>query len=131
LTTRSQGVFLSEFYAVEHPSEPNYIAQIAGSTYGILDDGNYDIDATTLVDLLESKNVSWKGYMENFPENCFLNATDGASRLYARKHNPFYSFTTITNNPTRCAKVVNGSRLEDDIANNQVPQVSEFHELFP
>ncbi|CAG8799035.1 27747_t:CDS:2, partial [Dentiscutata erythropus] len=120
ITTRPQGVFFSEFYAVEHPSEPNYVAQIAGSTFGILDDENYDVNATTLVDLLESKNVSWKGYMEDFPENCFLGAN---TSLYARKHNPFFSFTTITNNPTRCAKVVNGSRLDDDIANNQVPQV--------
>ncbi|RIB13744.1 phosphoesterase family-domain-containing protein [Gigaspora rosea] len=120
LTKRPQGVYLSEFYAVEHPSEPNYIAQIAGSTYGILDDNNYDIDATTLVDLLENKSISWKGYMEDYPENCFLNAT---SRPYARKHNPFFSFTTITKNATRCAKVVNGSRLDDDIANYEVPQV--------
>ncbi|CAG8490041.1 14710_t:CDS:2 [Racocetra persica] len=123
ITTRPNGVLLSEYHAVEHPSEPNYIAQIAGSTYGILDDENYDIDDKTLVDLLEKKGVSWKGYMEDYPEGCFLNATVGASRLYARKHNPFFSFTTVTKNATRCAKVVNATRLDDDIKNNQVPQL--------
>ncbi|CAG8838417.1 10224_t:CDS:1, partial [Cetraspora pellucida] len=56
-------------------------------------------------------------------EGCFLNATVGASRLYARKHNPFFSFTPITNNATLCAKVVNATRLDDDIKNNQVPQL--------
>ncbi|CAG8446019.1 21140_t:CDS:2 [Dentiscutata erythropus] len=119
ITKRQDGVYLSQFYAVAHPSEPNYVAQIAGSTYGIFDDNNYDINATTLVDLLEKKNITWKGYMENYPEKCFLNATVGASRLYARKHNPFFTFTTITKDSKRCAKVVNGSRLDDDIANNQ------------
>ncbi|CAG8818075.1 2555_t:CDS:2, partial [Cetraspora pellucida] len=48
ITTRSNGVLLSQYYAVEHPSEPNYIAHIAGSTYGILDDNNYNIAAETL-----------------------------------------------------------------------------------
>ncbi|CAG8627500.1 11216_t:CDS:2 [Racocetra fulgida] len=79
ITTRPNGVLLSDYHAVEHPSEPNYIAQIAGSTYGILDDENYDIDDETLVDLLEKKGVSWK--------------------------------------------VVNAKRLDDDIKNNQVPQL--------
>ncbi|CAG8553634.1 13744_t:CDS:2 [Racocetra fulgida] len=111
ITTRPNGVLLSEYYAVEHPSEPNYIAQIAGSTYGILDDENYDIDDETLVDLLEKKGVSWKCYMEDY------------RKLYARKHNPFFSFTPITKNATRCAKVVNANRLDDDIKNNQVPQL--------
>ncbi|CAG8442277.1 phosphoesterase family-domain-containing protein [Gigaspora rosea] len=126
ITQRPNGVYLSQFYAVVHPSEPNYVAQIAGSTYGILDDETYDIDATTLVDLLEDKKVSWKGYFENYPGDCFLNATGGASRLYARKHNPFFSFTTVTKNSTRCAKVVNASQLDDDIKNNEVPQFVYF-----
>ena len=39
------------------------------------------------------------------------------------KHNPFISFPSITNNATRCAKIVNADQLDTDIANNAVPQV--------
>src|SRR4051812_21718212 len=35
----SRGALLSNYYAVTHPSQPNYIALISGSTHGVVDDG--------------------------------------------------------------------------------------------
>lgn len=52
----TKGVLLSKFYAVHHPSQPNYLAQIGGETF-INDDGVHDIDAKNLVDLLEKKRI--------------------------------------------------------------------------
>ncbi|CAG8468496.1 9132_t:CDS:2, partial [Scutellospora calospora] len=123
LTTQSDGVLFSNFNAVAHPSLPNYIAQISGSTFGILDDNNYDLGDTNLVDLLEDKGISWKAYAENYPENCFLNATGGWKQRYARKHVPFLFFTSVSQNTTRCAKIVNSTRLDNDIESNSVPQL--------
>ena len=37
----SAGVLLTNYHAVSHPSEPNYFALYAGSTFGVQDDGNY------------------------------------------------------------------------------------------
>ncbi|RIB16480.1 phosphoesterase family-domain-containing protein [Gigaspora rosea] len=129
LTLRPNGVLLSDFHGVEHPSEPNYVAEISGSTFGIKDDANYNIDAKTIVDLFEAKGISWKGYMENYPGNCNLISATGDSpvtgrknRLYARKHNPFFSFTTVTKNATRCAKVVNADEFDEDLKNDNLPQ---------
>ncbi|RIA97027.1 phosphoesterase family-domain-containing protein [Glomus cerebriforme] len=121
LTSRPDGILLSNYFAVEHPSEPNYIAQIYGSTAGILDDGNYNIIGNNLVDLLEDKGISWNAYMEDFPGNCFTGAFS-SDHLYARKHNPFISMVNINSDPVRCAKIVNADQLDTDISTNSVPQ---------
>jgi len=51
------GVLLQKFYAVHHPSQPNYLAQIGGETF-ISDDNNHDLDAPNLIDLLEKKGLT-------------------------------------------------------------------------
>jgi hypothetical protein len=39
-----------------------------------------------------------------------------------RKHNPFISFTTISKNSSRCAKIVPSTKLSHDILEMKVPQ---------
>jgi hypothetical protein len=39
----AQGVFLNHYYAVTHPSEPNYVASVGGSPFGMGDDNLYHI----------------------------------------------------------------------------------------
>ena len=116
----AQGVRLSKYFGVAHPSQPNYIAAIAGLPF-VTDDNRRDIAETNIVDLLEAKGVSWKAYMEDLPE---ANKTIHISknRLYFRKHNPFVSFDNVRNNPTRLAKIVNAKRLQADVQNNALPQ---------
>ena len=88
---RKKGVFLSNAQGVTHPSQPNYIAMIAGDTMQINDDNlhymdwywvapskkgergyyNYNKEGyslPTIVDLLENNNYSWKCYAESMPE---------------------------------------------------------------
>ncbi|KAF0557661.1 phosphoesterase family-domain-containing protein [Gigaspora margarita] len=123
LTSRSNGLLLSNYFAVAHPSQPNYIATIFGSTAGITDDNNHNVAGNNIVDLLEAKGVSWKAYMENYPGSCYTGATaPTGSHLYARKHNPFISMDDIRTNSARCAKIVPGTQLDTDINNNAVPQ---------
>ncbi|CAG8576445.1 6829_t:CDS:1 [Acaulospora morrowiae] len=126
LVNRPDGILLSNFYAVAHPSEPNYIAQIYGSTVGILDDADYSIPGENLVDLLEKKKISWKSYNENYPGNCYPYSFGPGNNSYARKHNPFISLETIYKSPERCAKIVNASQLDIDIKKDDVPQFSYY-----
>jgi phospholipase C len=118
LSLESQGARLSDYHGVAHPSQPNYVASLAGIPI-VPDDNCYDIDRINLVDLLESKSITWKAYIEDLPE---ANKATQKEGLYYRKHNPFVSFNNIRNNPTRLAKVVNANRLMDDVRNNQLPQ---------
>jgi acid phosphatase len=132
LTNRPDAKLLTNFYAVAKPSLPNYYATIAGSTFGVNDDFEHNFDALTIVDLLESKGISWKAYAENYPKvpkgTCYLGATDVYSNgtavpsSYRRIDNPFVAFLNIQNNPNRCDKVVPATEFEKDFENGDLPQ---------
>ncbi|KAH6579270.1 hypothetical protein BASA50_007814 [Batrachochytrium salamandrivorans] len=117
---RKKGKLLTNYHALTHPSQPNYLAMISGDTSGVFLDYPSDINRKTIVDLLEAKGISWKTYQENYPGDCYTD-TDSED-LYYRKHNPFISFKLISQNPSRCAKIVNADQLQTDINNKDVPQ---------
>jgi len=102
------GLSLTNYHAVSHPSEPNYVAQIAGSFYNITNDANYNLPYKNVVDLLDAHGHTWKAYQEDYQPksggDCNTVASEGT---YYRKHNPFMSFTDITGNLTRCQLIVN------------------------
>jgi hypothetical protein len=69
--------------AVAHPSLPNYLALISGSTHGVTSDCT---DCTqrgpTIGSQLTRSHMSWAAYAEGFP----------ASSSFAKKHVPFLYF---------------------------------------
>ena len=110
---------LTQYYAIRHPSLPNYIALIGGDTFGI--DRNCSdcfIDAPSLPDLMEESGHTWKTYQEDMPEPCFL----GDTNLYAQKHNPFVYFDPIRLNQERCTRsVVPLTELATDMLTGSLP----------
>jgi phospholipase C len=126
----ARGVNLSNYFGVTHPSQPNYVAAIAGLPLVSGDKCPSDLPQTNIVDLLEAKGVTWKAYMEDLPEGnkpkidkAVCVSQDG---LYFRKHNPFVSFNNIRNNPNRLSKIVNAKQFGVDVKNNALPQYSWF-----
>lgn len=123
-----QGILMSNFYAVTHPSQPNYVASTSGWTANVYNDGHFDIPETNVVDLLEPAGVSWKAYMEDLPMNNKL--VDSYGGIYYRKHNPFASYTNIQNDPSRLAKVVNADDpsvgLQADLNNGTFPKYAWY-----
>ena len=110
---------LTQYYAIRHPSLPNYIAMIGGDTFGI-DTNCHDcfIAAASLPDLIEASGRTWKTYQEDMPEPCFI----GSTHLYAQKHNPFVYFDPIRLNTERCQRsVVPLTQLQMDISANALP----------
>ena len=77
----------TNYFGVTHPSEPNYIASIGGSYFGIQDDNqfyctpamastdpncdgttvNHTVDEPSLADQLTAAGKTWKGYFQNLP----------------------------------------------------------------
>jgi hypothetical protein len=111
---------LTQMFAIRHPSLPNYLALIGGSTFGIHNDcTDCFVDSPNLVDQLETHGISWKAYMEGMPSACYKGSESGR---YAMKHNPFMYFENIRNSPERCNKVVPFTELERDLANDSMPQ---------
>jgi hypothetical protein len=118
-----EGALLTNFKAATHPSQGNYIAMIAGSTFNINHDQTVDLPDNHLGDLLEDAKKDWRLYAEDFPGNCFKGKTNGD---YARKHVPFMNFTNITNNPARCAKVVEAKQFFKDFDSGKLPDFSMY-----
>ena len=90
----SSGVLFSNWLAIGHPSQPNYIAMTSGSTNGITSDNSKTINVMNIADLLEAKGLTWKSYQENWPGNCFT-GTVSSDNLYYRLANYFMHFFTL------------------------------------
>jgi phospholipase C len=147
-TLRSQGQLLTQYYGTAHNSLPNYLAQISGQgpnpqTQGdcqVYSDfvqtgtvapgqavGNgcvYPASVTTVVDQLEARGLTWRGYMEDMGTPCRHpqpNAADDTQKAevgdqYAARHNPFVYFKSITQSPSCAHNDVDLSRLPTDLA---------------
>jgi hypothetical protein len=107
-------------YAIRHPSLPNYLALIGGSTFGIDSDcTDCNVSATNLVDQLEANDISWKAYMQGMPRPCYSGAVKGR---YAKKHNPFLYFDDIRQDGPRCHRVVPFRVYVDDLDKGNLPR---------
>jgi hypothetical protein len=102
-----------EFYGEAHPSLANYLALLAGSTFGVKQnctDCHWNV--TNFVDQLANHSLSWKAYMEDMPSPCY---TGASYKGYAKKHNPFMYFDDIVGNSDRCNRVVPFTQLSTDL----------------
>jgi hypothetical protein len=87
------GAKFTNSFAIEHPSEPNYLDLFSGSNQGITDDScpnsfTTDNEASQLI----AAGLTFTGYAEDLPS---VGATDCTSGSYARKHNPWADFTNV------------------------------------
>lgn len=106
-------------YGIRHPSLPNYIALISGSTQGITDDcTSCHADGPNIADQLERAHLRWGAYLEGLPSRCARPAIAGR---YAKKHDPFAYDDRIARTPSRCRRRVPLSRLAGDVRANRLP----------
>ncbi len=99
---------------VAHPSLPDYLALISGSTQGVTDDGcGYSFSGPTIGSQLASASVVWKSYDEALPG---VGSTICEAYPYAKKHNPFAYFPT-SNGPN----VVPASQFSTDLLHGNLP----------
>ena len=72
-------VRLTRYYGVTHPSLPNYLALVSGSTQGVTVTCTSCIfDAKSLADTIEASGRTWKTYAEGLPAPGFLGPSRGA-----------------------------------------------------
>ena len=140
----------SSFYGAVHPSEANYIALLGGSTFGIHDDdafycrpgrvdafcsharqpqyASHTIDSKNLMDQLQAKNLTWKGYFEDIPANGSkaVVAPDSVRAHYAAKHNGFLNFKSVQDDPRLVQKVVGFPQLTADLQSGKLPNYSHI-----
>ncbi len=118
----SKYVLLSNYYAVSHPSLPNYIALMSGSTQNITSDcTNCFVKQASLADEIQVSGRTWKAYLESMPSPCYV----GDANPYAQKHNPLIYFDSIRLDANVCDKsIVPLTQLDSDLSTNQLPNFS-------
>ena len=113
---------LTRYYGVTHPSLPNYLALVSGSTQGITTNcTGCIVDAKSLADTIEASGRTWKTYAEGLPAPGFLGPFKGR---YAKKHNPFAYFRGIAEDPVRRVRLVPLSQLGPDVRAEALPSFS-------
>jgi phospholipase C len=66
---RTYGI-ATNYFAVTHPSEPNYVALLGGNPFTVANDNAYYVNqvaAPSLISELDHGHVSWKAYLQSFP----------------------------------------------------------------
>jgi phosphatidylinositol-3-phosphatase len=148
----------TQFYAEVHPSKANYIAMLGGDTFGIHDDDAYDckagssdrycegansitpyvdhtVTARSLMDQLDERHLTWKGYYESIPapgSKAVFWPDEGdpahgqPTELYAMKHNGFIQFRTVQDDPALATKIVGFDQLDRDLASGEVPSYAHI-----
>lgn len=85
----------TRYYAVAHPSLPNYLALTSGGTQGVTSDCWFCYrKADNLGEELSDRGISWGAYMEGLPKAGWLGPWWPPGD-YAGKHDPFRYYTDI------------------------------------
>ncbi|KAI8070880.1 phosphoesterase family-domain-containing protein [Gongronella butleri] len=115
-----EGILLDNFNAITHPSEPNYVAAVGGSNFGIDNDDYYNVpkNISSVFNLLKAKGLTWKAYQENIPS---VGYTGFKSGTYVRKHNPAVIFDWVAEQPDQLKNIVPGTQLAKDIQAGSLP----------
>ena len=119
----AKGAVMANMWAEIHPSQGNYIAMVAGDSYGIDYDTDININVRHIGDLLEEAKKDWRVYAEDYPGDCFKGED---YKDYVRKHNPFISFVNVQNDRARCDKIKGGDAFDADYKNKALPEFSFY-----
>ena len=80
------------YFAVAHPSLPNYVALTSGSTHGIVDDNNPSSHRLAVASIFSQLGRNWRSLEESMPSNC----DHADAGVYAVRHNPAAYYTNIS-----------------------------------
>jgi phosphatidylinositol-3-phosphatase len=112
----------TDYYAIGHPSLPNYIALLGGSTFAIRSDCNgCDVEARSLVGQLDAAGLSWKAYFEDLTSNRRPGPGTGA---YTPHYNPFVYYEGIRSSALGRSRVVDFDELRSDLRRRTLPRFS-------
>jgi hypothetical protein len=113
----------TRYYALTHPSLPNYIALTTGGTGGITNDcSNCDTERPSFANQLTDAGVSWRAYFESLPADAA--APVSPYRSYDKHYDPFVYTRTVFDSGQLSTRLTNFGRLREDIARRTLPRLS-------
>ena len=111
---------LENYDAVAHPSLPDYLALVAGSTFGVRTDcTGCVIDAPNLADTLAAHSLTWRTYVEDIPHNLA-----DVDKPAVKARIPFLYFRDVLSSPQRMRDIVPLSAWGRDVRARRLPSFS-------
>jgi phosphatidylinositol-3-phosphatase len=104
------GALATNYFALTHPSAPNYWALTSGQ---ILQDSNCPLppknpttsnclwSVTNLGEELSGAGMTWRAYYEDMPQDCYADRNALTNWTYTPNYNPWLNYTDV--NPGGCA----------------------------
>jgi hypothetical protein len=109
----------TRYFALGHPSMPNYLALTAGSTLDLHHDCNgCDFSQPNLLNQLDSAGIPWRAYFEGLPRSGYLGARYGR---YSTHLNPFAHYASLVHSADR-SRVVSFHELASDLRGRRLPR---------
>jgi acid phosphatase len=120
------GSNFSSFYAITHPSQPNYIHLFAGTNHNVVDNGvpaTLPFTAPNLGRAVIDTGRTFMGYSEDLP---YVGSNVATSGAYARKHNPWVNWQSEAPGPTQLLAEANQpfTRFLSDFEAGTLPTLS-------
>ena len=119
----ARGASFSDYHAITHPSQPNYLALWAGSTLGVRDNKcpapGSPFSVENLGHACESARLTWRAYSEDLPTAGFSGCKSGKGSSYARKHAPWTNFGNLDHQNERPF-----TDLASDVAGGRLPTLA-------
>jgi hypothetical protein len=126
----NNGANFTNSFAIEHPSEPNYLDIFSGSNQGVTDDGTHTPPAFTTPNLgasLIAAGKTFGGYSESLPYAGFTGSsstTDPSLNQYVLKHNPWVNWQGTGPNGIPAADNMPFSSFPDSSNYASLPTIS-------
>src|SRR6185437_10217715 len=117
----SSGALLTNYTAITHPSEPNYFALYAGSTFGITDDNHYTEPDPTLATILQGAGRTFTGYVEHPDTSYDHNPWESFPEAFSVEKD-FATFPTSANFSTLSSVSFIAPNVDHDMHNGTVAQ---------
>jgi hypothetical protein len=108
----------THFYAVTHPSLPNYIALTGGSVFEITKNcAQCDVSGRNIVGQLDATGRSWKAYFEELDSS---GSPGSITQDYNPHYNPFVYYETVRGVRRDRARVVSFDSLQRDLGSGHL-----------
>ena len=117
----------TQSYAIGHPSLPDYLELLSGTSAGVTDDGAPSSEGIsgavpTLANQLEKAGISWKAYLESMPSAGYTGGdTICCGGQYYQHHNPFVYFPAVVSLPDFATNVVPSTTIMGDLNSPKPP----------
>jgi hypothetical protein len=117
-----QGALATRYYAIAHPSLPNYVAMTTGGHVGVTANcSSCQREGRSLVNQLDAAGIGWRAYFESLPARATAPYHKGAA--YNRHYNPFVYAESIAPQDV-ASDSASFAGLRRDLAANNLPRFS-------